>query len=93
MLAKEVSTIVIPKNVHSKISETYGGRNREPERADRDSNDLRAAANRNFGVIKPALEESGIPEEKLEAARAKIHQLNESVELYKNDSQCRKSNP
>lgn len=83
MLAKEVAAIVIPKGVHRKISETYGGRNREPGRVDRDSRDLRAAADRNFDVIKPALKESGITEEKLEAARAKIHELNESVELYK----------
>ncbi|MGV3344999.1 hypothetical protein ACGVWS_04360 [Enterobacteriaceae bacterium LUAb1] len=43
----------------------------------------------NFGAmnkaITSALKESGITEEKLEAARAKIHALNESVELYKND--------
>lgn len=83
MLAKEVAAIVIPKGVHRKISETYGGRNREPGRVERDSRDLRAAADRNFDVIKPALKESGITEEKLEAARAKIHELNESVELYK----------
>lgn len=83
MLAKEVAAIVIPKDVHRKISETYGGRNREPGRVERDSRDLRAAADRNFDVIKPALKESGITEEKLEAARAKIHELNESVELYK----------
>lgn len=83
MLAKEVAAIVIPKGVHRKISETYGGRNKEPGRVDRDSRDLRAAADRNFDVIKPALKESGITEEKLEAARAKIHELNESVELYK----------
>lgn len=83
MLAKEVAAIVIPKDVHRKISETYGGRNRAPGKVDRDSRDLRAAANRNFDVIKPALKESGITEDKLEAARAKIHELNESVELYK----------
>lgn len=83
MLAKEVAAIVIPKSVHRKISETYGGRNREPGRVERDSRDLRVAADRNFDVIKTALKESGITEEKLEAARAKIHELNESVELYK----------
>ncbi len=83
MLAKEVAAIVIPKGMHRKISETYGGRNREPGKVDRDSRDLRAAADRNFDVIKLALKESGITEEKLEAARAKIHELNESVELYK----------
>lgn len=83
VLAKEVAAIVIPKNVHRKISESYGGRNREPGKVEGDSRDLRAAADRNFDVIKPALKESGITEEKLEAARAKIHELNESVELYK----------
>lgn len=83
LLAKEVAAVVIPKSVHRKISETYGGRNREAGRVDRDSRDLRAAADRNFDVIKPVLKESGITEEKLEVARAKIHELNESVELYK----------
>lgn len=53
MLAKEVAAIVIPKGIHRKISETYGGRNREPGRVDRDSRDLRAAADRNFDVISP----------------------------------------
>ncbi|TBL98884.1 pyocin [Hafnia paralvei] len=82
VLAKDVASIVIPKEVHQKVSETFGGRNKKPQ-VDIDSRDLRAALDRNFNAIKPTLKEHGATEEKLEAARAKMHKLNESVGLYK----------
>lgn len=82
MLVNEVAAIVIPKDVHRKVSETYGGRHK-PDKVESDSHNLRAAADRNFDVIKPALKGNRITEEKLETVRGKMHELNESMGLYK----------
>ncbi|WP_223283530.1 S-type pyocin domain-containing protein [Hafnia paralvei] len=81
-LAQDVAAIVIPKDVHQKISETYGGRNKV-EQVELDSRDLRAAVDRNLDAIKPALKERGATESQIETARAKMHQLNDSMGLYK----------
>ncbi|MBJ7220582.1 type VI secretion system PAAR protein [Brenneria sp. L3-3C-1] len=80
-MAKDVSAIIIPAEVHQKISETYGWRN-GPQDIDRDSHDLRGAVDRNFDAIKPTLKEYGVTEEQLEAAREKMHKLNEDQGLY-----------
>lgn len=69
-------------------SETYGGRN-TPEKIIAHSYDLRAAADQNFDAEKPALKKYGATDEQLEEASAKLHQINESVGLYKNDSKRR----
>ena len=71
-LIQDVAAIVIPMNVHRKISKTYGGRNSIVQ-IESDSRDLRAALDRNLNAIKPALNEEGATEEKIEAARAKMH--------------------
>ncbi|MBX8459383.1 S-type pyocin domain-containing protein [Enterobacter sp. RIT637] len=76
-----VAAIVVPKNMHQKISETYGGRN-TPAQIDLDSQNLRAAVDRNLDAIKPALKKHGATESQIEAARAKIHQLNRNMGLY-----------
>ncbi|MEW9209563.1 S-type pyocin domain-containing protein [Citrobacter werkmanii] len=81
-LADRVAAIVIPKEVHQKISETYGGRN-TPAQIELDSHNLRAAADRNLDAIKPALKEHGATEAQIEAARAKMHKLNSEMGLYK----------
>lgn len=81
-LTDHVAAIVIPKEAHQKISETYGGRN-TPAQIDLDSRNLRAAVDRNLDSIKPALKESGATEVQIEAARAKLHKLNSDMELYK----------
>lgn len=81
-LTDQVAAIVIPKEVHQKISETYGGRN-TPAQIELDSRNLRAAVDRNLDTIKPALKESGATEVQIEAARAKLHKLNSDMELYK----------
>lgn len=67
--------------VHQKISETYGWRNR-PQDIERDSHDLRGAVDRNFDAIKPTLKEYGVTEDQLESAREKMHKLNEEQGLY-----------
>lgn len=77
-----MAAIVIPKDVHQKISETYGGRN-SPAQIEMDSKNLRAALERNLDAIKPALKENGATEGQLEEARAKMHKLNSDMGLYK----------
>lgn len=81
-LADDVAAIVIPKEVHQKISETYGGRN-TPAQIDLDSRNLRTALDRNLDAIEPALKANGATESKIEAARAKMHRLNSEQGLYK----------
>lgn len=81
-LANRVAAIVIPKEVHQKISQTYGGRNNS-DRIAMDAKNLKNALDLNFDAIKPALKEYGVTEEQLEAARAKMHKLNADQGLYK----------
>ncbi|MEK9498760.1 S-type pyocin domain-containing protein [Photorhabdus sp. P32] len=59
--SKNVSAIIIPEEVHQKLSQTYGGRN-SSEQIERDSQDLRAALDRNFDAIKPSLKRYGATE-------------------------------
>lgn len=80
-LTDQVSAIVIPKEVHQKLSETYGGRN-TPTQIELDSRNLRAAVDRNLDAIKPALKAHGAAESQIEAARAKMHKLNREMGLY-----------
>ena len=80
-IAKDVAAIVVPKEVHRQISETFGGRN-NPEQIARDSRDLKSAVESNFSAIEPALKEHGATEKELNEAKAKMHELNESVGLY-----------
>lgn len=80
-MAGQVAAIVVPKEVHQKISQTYGGRNK-PDQIARDAKNLRSALDRNFDAIKPTLKEYGATEEQLESARAKMHKLNTEQGLY-----------
>ncbi|WP_434523880.1 S-type pyocin domain-containing protein [Photorhabdus asymbiotica] len=80
--SKNVSAIIIPEEVHKKLSQTYGGRN-SAEQIERDSQDLRAALDRNFDAIKPSLKSYGATEVQLENARHRMHKLNEEQGLYK----------
>ena len=81
ILTSRVASIIVPKEVHRKISETFGGRN-DRQQVTRDAQDLKSAVNRNLDTIKPALKEHGVTEEQIEAAREEMHQLNESMGLY-----------
>ena len=80
-LSKRVAAIGVPIEVHRNNSETYAGRN-TAEKINDQSYDLRKAADENFNFEKSALKEHGATEEQLEEARAKLHQINESVGLY-----------
>lgn len=81
-MANRVAAVAIPKEVHQKISQTYGGRNNSDQIA-MDAKNLRNALDLNFDAIKPALKEYGVTEEQLETARAKMHKLNAEQGLYK----------
>lgn len=81
-LTDQVAAIVVPKEVHQRLSETYGRRN-TPAQIELDSRNLRAAVDRNLDAIKPALKEHGATEGQIEAARAKMHKLNSGMGLYK----------
>ncbi|PHM29429.1 S-type pyocin domain-containing protein [Xenorhabdus innexi] len=79
-LAKDVAALIVPADVHRKVSETYGGRNKS--RIEDDSLDLRKAMDSNFDAVKPALKEYGATEKELEDARAKMHKINDEQGLY-----------
>ncbi|WP_445611949.1 S-type pyocin domain-containing protein [Hafnia alvei] len=81
-LSKDVASIVIPKEMHRKVSETFGGRNK-PEQIKADAQDLRAAVDRNLDAIKPALKEHDATDQQIEVAREKMHKINDSMGLYK----------
>ncbi|WP_338090986.1 S-type pyocin domain-containing protein [Photorhabdus aegyptia] len=81
-LSKNVAAIIIPADVHRKLSATYGGRN-TPEQIRQDTSDLRGAVDRDFNTIMPALQEYGATERQLEEARVKMHKLNQEQRLYK----------
>ncbi|MCT6662875.1 S-type pyocin domain-containing protein [Enterobacter mori] len=80
-MLQDVAAIIVPKEIHQKLSETYGGRN-TPVQIELDSNNLRAAVDRNLDAIRPALKANGATENQIEAARAKMHELNRNVGLY-----------
>ncbi|WP_391529018.1 S-type pyocin domain-containing protein [Photorhabdus akhurstii] len=81
-LSKNVAAIIIPADVHRKLSATYGGRN-TPEQIRQDASDLRGAVDRDFNTIMPALQEYGATKRQLEEARVKMHKLNQEQRLYK----------
>ncbi|MBS9435439.1 S-type pyocin domain-containing protein [Photorhabdus hainanensis] len=81
-MAKDVAAIIIPAEVHQKLSATYGGRNTSAQ-IKQDAQDLRTALDRDLDTIKPALKSYGATEEQIEEARTKMHKLNQEKRLYK----------
>ncbi len=73
--------VAIPREIHQKCSETYGGRNKL-EKQQVDSGDLDAAVNSNFDAIKTCLKENGYTDEQLEDAREELHRLNKANGWY-----------
>ncbi|WP_240042277.1 hypothetical protein [Photorhabdus khanii] len=80
-LSKDVAAIIIPAEIHQKLSATDGGRN-SPAQIEQDGKDLKAAVNRDFNTIKPELKNYGVTEEQLEKAREKMHEINQKQGLY-----------
>lgn len=56
-LSGKVAAVIVPVEVHRKISATYGGRNQTQK--EHDSYDLRTAADKDFDIETPALKEHG----------------------------------
>jgi len=80
-MAKDVASIIIPADIHQKLSATYGRRN-SPTQIQQDSRDLRAAVDRDIETIRPALKERGVIDSQIDEAKAKMHQLNQEQGLY-----------
>lgn len=80
-MAKDVASIIIPADIHQKLSATYGRRN-NPTQIQQDSRDLREAVERDIETIRPALKERGVTDSQIEEAKAKLHQLNHEQGLY-----------
>lgn len=87
-----VASVAIPKAVHRKCSETYGGRNNSKietksgevvRQKELDASDLEAAVNSNWDVNAECLKNDyNVSNAKLEEVRAKLHELNRKVGLY-----------
>ncbi|MBS9438231.1 killer protein of pyocin s3 [Photorhabdus noenieputensis] len=73
--------IAIPKRIHQKYSETYGGRN-TPEKKIKDAMDLKAAVDSNFDAQIPGLREEGYTDEQLNKAHEELHRLNKMQGWY-----------
>ncbi|HGF6044834.1 MULTISPECIES: S-type pyocin domain-containing protein [Enterobacter] len=80
-MAKDVAAVIIPAEIHQKLSVTYGGRN-NPVQIEQDSKNLRAALERDIETIRPALKERGLTDGQIDEAKAKMHQLNQGQGLY-----------
>ncbi|MDA0149201.1 T6SS effector antibacterial DNase [Vibrio sp. LaRot3] len=80
-IIKSGAGVAIPREIHQKCSETYGGRNKL-EKQQVDAGDLEAAVNSNFDAIKTCLKENGYTDEQLEGAREELHRLNRANGWY-----------
>ncbi|MCW7760435.1 S-type pyocin domain-containing protein [Photorhabdus luminescens] len=76
------ASIAIPKRVHQKYSETYGGKN-TPTKKTQDASDLKVAVESNFDAMVVGLTEEGYTSEQLNKAREDLHQLNKKQRWYK----------
>ncbi|MGV8003016.1 S-type pyocin domain-containing protein [Photorhabdus temperata subsp. temperata] len=74
-------SIAIPRRVHQKYSETYGGRNTPTKKA-QDASDLKAAVDSNFDAITPELREEGYTDMQLNKARGELHKFNKKQGWY-----------
>ena len=74
-LKKTGAAVAIPREVHQKCSETYGGRNQR-EKQELDASNIEVAVNNNFDAIKQCLKDHGYTEKELQEAREKLHRIN-----------------
>ncbi|ROP61785.1 S-type pyocin [Enterobacter sp. BIGb0383] len=91
-MINKVAAVAIPKEIHRKCSETYGGRNNSNvetengeiiKRKDFDASTLEDAVNTNWDANAECLKrEYNISTEKVEEIRAKLHELNRQIGLY-----------
>lgn len=91
-MVDRVASVAIPKAVHQKCSETYGGRNNSKietesgetvRQKELDASGLEAAVNSNWDANAECLKnEYKVSDAKLEEVRAKLHELNRKTGLY-----------
>lgn len=91
-MVDKVAAVVIPKAVHKKCSKTYGGRNNQNvevgngevlTQKELDASNLEAAVNANWDANAECLKnEYGMSNEKSEAIRTRLHELNRLIGLY-----------
>ena len=79
---KDVAALIIPKWVHQKCSETYGGRN-SPTQVEKDAKDLKGAVDRNMDAIRGCLREEGFSDYEIDKAHQEMHQINIKMGWYK----------
>ncbi|ODQ03220.1 MULTISPECIES: hypothetical protein [Enterobacterales] len=87
-----MASVAIPKSVHPKCSETYGGKNNswveleddtKLRRKEYDGQDLKEAVERNWEVERRCLKaEYNVSDEKLDEVLAELHRLNREEGLY-----------
>ncbi|SDQ62947.1 S-type Pyocin [Pseudomonas lundensis] len=80
-ILRKAPSIAIPRKVHQKYSETYGGRNTKVQQA-KDASDLRSAVDTNLNAIKPYLLDEGFTEDQVESARSDLHNLHQQEGWY-----------
>ncbi|MDM2789175.1 S-type pyocin domain-containing protein [Citrobacter sp. Cpo113] len=91
-MVDKVAAVAIPKAVHQKCSETYGGRNNRQVNTESgetmtqkelDARELESAVNANWDANAECLRnEYGVSDEKIEEIRARLHELNRLTGLY-----------
>ena len=79
---KDVAALIVPKWVHQKCSETYGGRN-SPAQIEMDAKDLKGAVDRNMQAIRGCLRDEGFSDDEIDKAHQEMHQINIKMGLYK----------
>jgi hypothetical protein len=80
-LVRRGASVTIPREIHQKHSETYGGRNTK-DKSLLDGANLEAAVNSNINAYRPALIESGMSTEQITAIIEALHEINRKDGLY-----------
>lgn len=76
------AAIAIPREVHQKYSETYGGRNTK-EKSNLDGTDLRTAVLSNLNALRLGILEAGVSADQLPTITEALHEINQQLGFYK----------
>ncbi|WP_157057572.1 hypothetical protein [Loktanella sp. 3ANDIMAR09] len=77
-LRDRTGCVIVTGSGHCSMSNTYGGRN-NADRILNDSENLRASADADFTAMEPDLRAQGMTQAEIDAARIRLHHLNETV--------------
>ena len=81
MLKDSGTAIAIPRKIHQKCSETYGGKNSQ-EKQWKDADNIKFAVDSNFDAIENCLRDQGVSQLELDKARRELHEINQSNGWY-----------